>query len=705
MLWLRALFFASPLAMVLGALWLFDRVTELQLSDDSEALIYAIEEPIGYLNPLVPQTGITREVTDLLFEPLLVRDDDLNLRPNLIDSWTSRTLITIRCAGEEAAGEAESKLRSGEYLDEDMELLDVEREENVLMIVLNGFDSTLEARLVENFDQENLGDYLLVRLTVTNSVRNSLEAFLSASVEKSQIAMLEYEDDRTANMFVRGGDIDLFLRELTLYYESNASLDPRIEEVGEKCHTSYREMLMTLRSDVRWHDGTPFTVDDLIFSYNELTRPDSPFGFAGSFWFVEELKKVDPYRLRIACGDTPAIMMESWEKLPVIPKHLMQGGIENSDWIEFFRKPVGNGPYRIAGRRRDGGIELAANEMYFRGAPFQSEVIYRQIGSLESVLLSLRSDQIDALIPDERFTDWSERNPGVMRELRCLPRYQHFVAWNLDRPPLDQRAVRIAMARAVDLDAVLRDTATQFQTPTTSLFFPGMPYVGDPMHLPVHDPRSAERDMEESGFAMDETKGVRVSGDGVPLKFTLTVNEESEEHLRLAGALTEQWASIGVTVVVEPMSWNRILTERLATRNFDAVMLEWEIPFERDRFATWHSSSIDAGRGNFCGLRNQIVDETLEQLRYEDDPDAVKVLTGRLNGEIGGLQPCFFVCDSGRVLSLRRNGMEAIRPVKEGEPMVRPIGVGKAGLQNVRPWWVRKRVVEIPEENPAPEPP
>jgi len=704
MLWLRALFFASPLAMVLGAVWLFDRVTELQLSDDSEALIYAIEEPIGYLNPLVPQTGITREVTDLLFEPLLVRDDDLNLRPNLIDSWTSRTLITIRCASEEAAGEAESKLRSGEYLDEDMVVLDVTREENVLMIVLDGFDSTLETRLVGNFDPENLGDYRLIRLKVTNSVRNSLEAFLSASVEKSQIAMLEYEDDRTANMFVRG-DIDLFLRELNLYYESNASLDPRIEEVGEISHTSYREMLMTLRSDVNWHDGTRFTVDDLIFSYNELTRPNSPFGFAGSFWFVEELKKVDPYRLRIACGDTPATMMESWEKLPVIPKHLMSGGIENADWIEFFRKPIGNGPYRIERRRRDGGIELAANEMYFRGPPLQSEVIYRQIGSLESVLLALRADRIDAIVPDMRFTDWSERNPGVMRELRCLPRYQHFVAWNLDRPPLDQRGVRIAMAQAVDLDVVRRDTATGFQTPTTSLFFPGMPYVGDPMQLPTHDPRSADRDLEESGFAMDETKGVRVSEDGVPLKFTLTINEESEEHLRMAEALTEQWASIGVTVVVEPMSWSRILTEKLVTRDFDAVMLEWEIPFERDRLATWHSTSIGAGGGNFCGLRNQVVDETLEQLRYEEDLDAVKVLTGRLNGGIGGLQPCFFVCDSGRVLSLRRDGIEVVRPVKNGEPVVQPIGVGKAGLQNVRPWWVRKRIVQPSEENSPPDQP
>ena len=66
-----ALFFAAKtvLALVFGACWLFDRVSELQLSHDTGALVYAIQEPVGYLNPLVPSIGVTGEVTDLIFEP------------------------------------------------------------------------------------------------------------------------------------------------------------------------------------------------------------------------------------------------------------------------------------------------------------------------------------------------------------------------------------------------------------------------------------------------------------------------------------------------------------------------------------------------------------------------------------------------------------------------------------------------------------
>ncbi|MEX2580987.1 MAG: ABC transporter substrate-binding protein [Verrucomicrobiales bacterium] len=704
MLWLRSLVFAAPLATGALGVWLFERVADLRFSHETEALVYAIEEPIGYLNPLVPLTGIDREVTDLLFEPLLTRDDNLNLRPNLIDSWTFQTVVTVRCSSEEAAGEAEAKLRSGEYLVDGMDLLALVRAGNVLSVTIEGFEPAVETRLLERFDPENLGGHLMIRLSVNHSVRDSLGAFLEGSVEKSQIEMIEYDGDTVADVFVEG-DTDLFLRELRLYYGSNRSLDPVIETLGEQSHTSRHEMLVDLRRDVRWHDGARFTADDVVFSYRELTGRDSPFGFEGAFWFVEDLEKIDAYRLRVACRDTPAIILESWEKLPVVPKHLMGGGIGDGDWVEFFRRPVGNGPYRMTRRRKDGGVELAANPMYFRGPPLQEELVYRKFGSLESILLSLRSNRVHAIVPDERFSGWSDRNPGLIRELRGIPRYQQFVAWNLDRKPLDRKGVRLALARAIDLDAVLLDTAIEFQQPTESLFFPGMPYGGDKMTLPVYDPRSAERALEESGYSLDESRGVRVDEHGEPFALTLTVNEENGEHLRLARVLAEQWAGVGVTVKVTPLSWNRILTEQLPARDFDAVMLGWELPFERDRYQTWHSSSIDPGGGNFCGLRNQDVDEILEKIRHEPDSDRARDLTGRLNEKIAGLQPCFFVCDSGRIVSLRRETIEIVRPPVDGETSVLPVGVGKAGLRSVRPWWVRTEVARHLRSDASPDSP
>tara|TARA_R110002096_G_scaffold46589_6_gene124300 strand:+ start:1683 stop:3785 length:2103 start_codon:yes stop_codon:yes gene_type:complete len=688
MFWLRALLFSAPLALVFGAVLLFRQVSRLELSNEVDAMTCVIREPIGALNPLFPLSGTTREVKGLVFEPLLLRDDDLNLRPNIISDWQLRTIVTVHCDSEEAAGDSEAKILSGEYLEEEIELLAVEREGSVLTVVVAGHDSRLQQRLIGRFEPENLGNFQLVQLSLKDSIQESFEMFLKGSVEKSQIQMLDYEGDRIANLFVEG-EIDLLLRELQLYYESNSVLEPLIEEVGVRSHTSFREAFVDLREDVRWHDGALLTADDIIFSYEALTGPGSPMPMADSFWFVERIEKINDHRIRMICQDSPSIMMECWEKLPVLPAHLLSKVMDAKEWISFFEMPVGNGPYKIKKRRRDGGIELEAFEGFFRSVPSQKDIVYREVDSLESKLLALKSELIDTIEPDQRFRDWTDRNPGVMRQMRCLPRFQNFVAWNMERSPFDQKKVRTAMAMGIDLNSVLEDTATEFQVVSKSLFFPGMPYSGEPMPLPLFDPRSAERMLGEAGFHYDERKGIRVDSEGDPFAFTLIVNQANRGQVRLADELAYQWSALGVTVSVDEVPWSQVIAGSLANRDFDAVLLSWEVPLERDRYASWHSDGINSGGGNLWGLRNQVVDQLVEKLRYAEKVDEVSVIVSNLENEIADLQPCFFVCDTGRIIWHREGALEIARPRENGETVRAPLGVGKAGLERVRPWWVR----------------
>ncbi len=697
MFWLRALFFAAPLAVIFGAVLLFRQVSRLELPDKVEAMTCVIRQPVGSLNPLFPLDGTTREVKDLIFEPLLLRDDDLNLKPNIINSWQLKTVVTVRCESEEAAGDSEAKIDSGEYLDGDMTVLEVERMGSALRVVFEGHDSTLPQRFVEGFDSDNLGNYLLVRVSLKNSIQNSFETFLRRSVEKTQIQMLEYEGDQVANLFVKG-DIDLLLRELQLYYESNLILEPLIEEMGTQSHTSFREAYIDLREDVKWHDGHSLSAADLLFSYEALTGPNSPLQLGSSFWFVEAIEKVSEFQLRLICQDSPAMMMESWEKLPVLPVHLLGGLVDTQEWMPYFENPVGNGPYRIVTRREDGGIELVANEEFFRAVPEQKSIVYRRVDSLESKLLALRSGKIDTIEPDQRFQGWVDRNPGEVRQMRCLPRFQHFVAWNMEEVPFGKSEMRTALARSADLESILQDSATEFQSVTQSLFFPGMPYSSKPMPLPLYNPKSAEQLMEKCGYQFDSKREIRLDPEGNPFIFTLSVNEASAGQVRLATALAEQWSAVGVTVQVELLPWAELLSERLATRDFDAVLLSWEVPLERDRYATWFSEGGGSGGGNLWGLRNQVVDELLRKLRYTEDPEDLKSVAAELEAEIAALQPCLFVCDTGRKIWYREGAIEVVRPNSDGGMSISSMGIGKAGIERVRPWWVRQSGVEmIPE--------
>ncbi len=690
MFWLRWIFFSSPLWLGFGGAWLFSTVAEFQLTRESDALVHAIDRPVGYLSPLAPADGVEGEIAGLLFEPLLRRDADLNLRPNLFRGWTSRTVITIRCESEEAAGEAEARLRAGEVPAVVARPIALDRSGPVLTVAYEGHGPALEASLLGGVPPELLGDYLLVKVRADHSVDDLIAAWLETSMEKSQVRMLEFTGDREAQLFVRG-ETDRVLKELRLYLDSNPSTSPQLDLAGKRCHTTVREMLIDLEEGVSWHDGTPFTAADVRFSFERLTRPDSPLPLAGSFDFVESLEVLSPSRLRVLCREVPATMLESWERLPVLPAHRLGATVMEKDetelWAEFLNAPTGLGPYRLDRRRADGGIELVANPAYHRGAPAEPRLRYRRYSSLESILLALRTGTLDLIEPDERFSEWTRRHPGMVEKLRDRPRFQQVVVWNLDRAPFDREPVRTALARGVDLGAILRETDREYQVPVTSLFFPGSPLVAEPILLPLHDPRGAERLLEKEGYRLDEETGLREDGRGRPLTFKLAVNAANPGHLRLAAALSEQWSGIGTAVTVEPVEWTDLFTRRLPQRDFDAVLVSWEIPRGIDRRELWHSASAGPGGGNLSGLRDTGVDALLDDLRATSDPAEATGTIAALQRALAARQPCFFLCDSGRILTVRSGALE-IRP--PGSTEASPLAIGKGGLEEVRPWWVKK---------------
>ncbi|MEM9017582.1 MAG: ABC transporter substrate-binding protein, partial [Verrucomicrobiota bacterium] len=474
---------------------------------------------------------------------------------------------------------------------------------------------------------------------------------------------------------------------------------------GEQSYTSSHELSLRLRGDVRWHDGISVTTRDLLFSYDQLTRPGAPLPLAPSFWFVESLERVDDLRLRVVCRETPSMMLESWEKLPIFPAHLLDlpGGAER--WERFFENPIGCGPYRLDRRRRDGGVELSRFDGYFRDPPLQPRLVYQRFDSLESKLLALQGEQIDLLVPDQRFIDWSARNPGTVQQLRCLPRFQHFVAWNLDLEPFHEVDLRRALAEAVDLDLVLEDTALEYQEPVESLFFPGLPFVQERLPLPLYDPKSAEKLLTEAGYPYDFERGLRLKSDGSPLEFKLLVNQSSRAHREFATRLVELWAAVGVTVRIELKPWDEIVEESLVNRDFEAVLLSWELPLERDRLSTWHSTGIDEGGGNLFGLRNQVVDELLSKLRFEAEPDELAKFASSLQREIAALQPCFFVAQTGRILWMRAGAVKSVRNPSAEDPVVAEPGIGKAGLERSRQWWVRTDLLTNRDKKPATDAP
>ena len=685
-LWFRVVLLTTPFALVAAGLWLSVKARQFRFSRSAD-MIYVVQSPPGEFNPFVPNTGVTREITDMIFERLFRRDDDLKLRAHLAESWSEHQRITLRMKDEESAIAGAEILKSEEGNVKSVGILEAKREGLILRAWLNGHDRSKVDEFLALFKPEQKAELLKVRLRIRDSIDQSLGLFLENAVERNQVQMLHYRNDQEADLFLEG-DTDLFLKEIRLYYESNRDLEPEIVILDQSSFYTEMDMSLKLRDDLHWQDGEPITAKDVIFSYNELTRPGSIYPLKDDFWFVDSVEEVGALEIRIECAASSAVMLESWEKLPILPAHRLTRNMTDEAWREFFKKPIGSGPYAMLERRDDGGVILAAHTGYFRGAPKQERIIYRMMHDREERLLGMRLGRIDIMEPDPREQLWMERHQDQIRFIDDVPRYQTFVAWNLRRDLFVDPKVRRALALAVDTETIVRECSGDEAKPCRGLYFPGSPYAKKSPNTPGFNLEEAKKKLADAGWKSGPDNQWKLP-DGKPATFSIGYDAGNLLNEKLAVELARAWSKLGVDVDIQPLPWPELLG-LFPEANFDAVILGWELEVGRNQRSVWHSRFAAPGSSNFCGLRSSEVDSLLEQILLETDPEKAVELTGKLQDKIAELQPALFLCETGRHLAIRRGGLAQVRPRIDGEMTAENLMIGRTGFSAVRPWWVRK---------------
>jgi peptide/nickel transport system substrate-binding protein len=352
--------------------------------------------------------------------------------------------------------------------------------------------------------------------------------------------------------------------------------------------------------------------------------------------------------------------LESWGQ-GIIPKHLLEN-VADINTAAFNRSPVGTGPYKFVRWKDKQFIELAANADYYEGKPHIARYVFKFIPEQSTQFLELKAGSIDtmSLTPDQFLKQAEDADfKRVARKDRITgyKRYS-YLGFNLKREIFQDLRVRRALSHAIDRQALIDGVLLGFGKPCSGPYVPVMPaYNPEVTPVPLDLTKSAAL-LDEAGWKAGKD-GTRMKG-GKPLAFRLLVSQGSETGKKIVLILQQQFAKLGVKAELESYEWSTFINDHVNTRNFDAVVMAWNLSLDPDQYSIWHSSQTKPSEFNFVSYSNPEVDRILEKGRVSFDPAARTALYRRMHKLIAADQPyCFlFAQDSLSALSLKVQGVK-----------------------------------------------
>ena len=304
--------------------------------------------------------------------------------------------------------------------------------------------------------------------------------------------------------------------------------------------TSPTEMELTLRPDVKFHNGETMTAEDVVFALDRIINATFPPYTVRQRDTVPNLAKVEALNettIRVTAR-RPEPLFETLlnaQQLMVVPKRYIESlGSGNAAFEAFSLKPVGTGPYRIAEFVPNQRLVYERHEQFWgEKAPFRRVIITR-IPELSARITALANNEVDLITnlpPDQLATVAGNRALRV--ESMVTPLF-HVVIFNTQHERMRDARLRQALSLAVDrdtLNAALWDGKAV--VPATH----SMPQFG-PLHMPqlktfAYDPDRAKALLKQAGY------------DGFPIRYD-TAAAYYTNGLVAAQAIQEMWGAVGV---------------------------------------------------------------------------------------------------------------------------------------------------------------
>jgi len=423
-------------------------------------------------------------------------------------------------------------------------------------------------------------------------------------------------------------------------YDKNLKLEGELAESWEISPDGKR-ITFHLRKGVKWHDGAPFTSDDVMFTYRRMIDPRTPTAYGEDFKQVRRAAAPDPHTFVVEYARPFAPALASWG-MHVLPKHLLEKYPDISK-SPLNKKPVGTGPYRFVEWKTGEKVVFDVSPDYFEGKPYIARVISRVIPDQATMFLELKSGGVDimTLTPPQyvRQTETAEFKKSFNKYKYTASGYT-YLGFRLSHPFFRDKRVRQAIAHAADKKALIDGVLLGLGQEATGPYKPGTWAFNPGVKKYPHDPGRAKALLADAGWK--EKDGVLVK-DGQPFEFTVLTNAGNDARAKTAAILQQNLAEVGVRMKIRTVEWAAFINEFIDKRKFDAVILGWNITPDPDQFDIWHSSKTGPKELNHVGFANPEVDRLLDEGRSTFDLEKRKNAYFRIQEILAEEQPYVFL--------------------------------------------------------------
>lgn len=373
-----------------------------------------------------------------------------------------------------------------------------------------------------------------------------------------------------------------------------------------------------LRPGVRFHDGVPLTSRDLVFGWKMHMDPRVMVSSRDGYDQITRIDTPDPLTavVHFKAPYAPYLLLFSLPNDPVLPAHLLEKSPDlNLD--AFNRAPIGTGPFKFKEWIAGDHVGMVANPDYFRGAPKLKKLYFKFIPDDNAAFIQLANGDIDV------YADFNleQLKPAKLQRtfrVENVPSLTYEqITFNLEKPLFKERAVRIALAHAVNKTemsrTIYKGVWPEAHSTEHPLAWSFNPHLGEPY---PHDPAKAKKILDEAGWKLG-ADGIRAK-NGQRLSFT--INSTAGRKIREQAELVLQgyFKAIGAEMKIQNVEGGLLFagypSGLLQGGKFEAAMYASSGNVDpSSSISNWHTRMIPPEGQNTVRFRDPEMDRVLDQ--------------------------------------------------------------------------------------------